>query len=61
MPASCMDSLDYSTPWEWVGWVEWIKELNDARDRVVKENEEAEKSFHTLTANLNAVIAEHTA
>ena len=57
----CMDSLDYSTPWEWVGWVEWIKELNDARDRVVKENEEAEKSFDTLTANLNAVIAEHTA
>ena len=56
-----MDSLNYATPWEWVGWVEWIKEFSDARDRVVNDGEDPEKSFATMVVNLNQIIAEHTA
>lgn len=59
--AVCMDSLNYATPWEWVGWVEWIKEFSDARDRVVNDGEDPEKSFATMVVNLNQIIAEHTA
>lgn len=58
--AVCMDSLSYATPWEWVGWAEWVKELGDARDRVVIGGEAPEQSFETLVTNLNQVIDTHT-
>ena len=55
-----MDSLKYASPWEWVGWAEWVKELGDARDRVVIGNEAPDKSFNTMVDNLNKVIETHT-
>ncbi|MEM7125357.1 MAG: extracellular solute-binding protein [Chloroflexota bacterium] len=56
----CMDSLEYATPWEWVGWAEWVKETGDARDRVVIGGETPEGSFDIMVENLNKVIADHT-
>ena len=56
----CLDSLDYATPWEWVGWAEWVKEFGDGRDRVVIGNEDPSTSFDTMVDNLNKVIADHT-
>jgi multiple sugar transport system substrate-binding protein len=56
----CLDSLEYATPWEWVGWAEWVKETGDARDRVVVGGESPEQSFQTMVTNLNQVIATHT-
>ena len=59
--AVCIDSLNHSTPWEWVGWIEWITEFSDARNRVVNEAEDAEKAFADMIANLNQTIAQYTA
>lgn len=56
----CLDSVEYATPWEWVGWAEWVKEFGDGRDRVVIGGEDAETSFDTMVDNLNGVIADHT-
>ena len=56
----CLDSLEYATPWEWVGWAEWVKELGDGRDRVVIGGEDPSTSFDTMVENLNDVIADHT-
>ena len=56
----CLDSLEYATPWEWVGWFEWVKEFNDGRDRVVIGGEDTAISFNTMVENLNGVIADHT-
>ncbi len=56
----CLDSLEYATPWEWVGWAEWVKELGDGRDRVVIGGEDPSTSFDTMVENLNGVIADHT-
>ena len=56
----CLDSLEYATPWEWVGWAEWVKELGDGRDRVVIGGEDPAASFDTMVANLNDVIAANT-
>lgn len=56
----CLDSLNYATPWEWVGWAEWVKEFGDARDRVVIGSETPEQSMETLVENLNQVIETHT-
>ncbi len=56
----CLDSLEYATPWEWVGWAEWVKELGDGRDRVVIGGEDPATSFDTMVENLNGVIAAHT-
>ena len=59
--AVCIDSLNHSTPWEWVGWIEWITEFSDAQNRVVNEAEDAEKAFADMIANLNQTIAQYTA
>jgi multiple sugar transport system substrate-binding protein len=56
----CLDSLEFATPWEWVGWAEWVKELGDGRDRVVIGGEDTATSFNTMVENLNGVIADHT-
>ena len=56
----CMDSLKYASPWEWVGWAEWVKEMQDARDRVVIGGDDTRKSFETMIDNLNKVIETHT-
>ncbi len=56
----CVDSLEFATPWEWVGWAEWVKELGDGRDRVVIGGEDPSTSFDTMVSNLNGVIANHT-
>lgn len=59
--AVCIDSLNHSTPWEWVGWIEWINEFSSARDRVVNEGEDAETTFADMISNLNQTIAQYTA
>ena len=56
----CMDSLNFASPWEWVGWAEWVKETGDARDRVVIGGESPEASFQIMVDNLNKVIETHT-
>lgn len=58
--AVCIDSLSHSTPWEWVGWIEWIREFSDARDRVVNEAADPHETFAAMTDNLNRVIAQHS-
>ncbi len=56
----CLDSLQYATPWEWIGWTEWVLELRAGRNRVVMGGEEPSSSFDTMVANLNEVIAVQT-
>ena len=59
--AVCIDSLNNSSPWEWVGWVEWVTEFNSARTKVVNDAEDPQKAFADLIANLNETIAQYTA
>ena len=59
--AVCIDSLNNSSPWEWVGWVEWVTEFNSARTKVVNDAEDRQKAFADLIANLNETIAQYTA
>ena len=59
--AVCIDSLNHSTPWEWVGWIEWITEFSSARNKVVNDAEDPHKTFADMIENLNRTIAQYTA
>ena len=59
--AVCIDSLNHSSPWEWVGWIEWITEFSSARNKVVNDAEDPQKTFADMIANLNQIIAQYTA
>ena len=59
--AVCIDSLNHSTPWEWVGWTEWITEFNNARNKVVNDAGDAQETYAEMIANLNQTIAQYTA
>ena len=59
--AVCIDSLNHSSPWEWVGWIEWITEFSSARNKVVNDAEDAHKTFAEMIDNLNRTIAQYTA
>ena len=59
--AVCIDSLNHSSPWEWVGWIEWITEFSSARNKVVNDAEDPHKTFAEMIDNLNRTIAQYTA